>query len=182
MFFHVKTAILIILLTSGVGLAVNAIRTTTKIEPAKFGKRSISPDATPPAAAGPKDAPAGAAAASPAADPHVAVLDDVIKSIGEPNVYFVDARKPEEFAQGHIKGAINLPSTALFENIERVVQYVPQPDLVIVYCGGGNCESSHTVADALRNQFGYINVKVYVKGWEELLTSPKFAELTEVSP
>lgn len=181
MLSHVKTAIWILLLTSGVGVTVNAMRTTGKIEPSKFeSKRPILPDPTS-GQANPTQ-PADGSGTQPAApaDPHVAVLSEVIAQFGQPNVYFVDARKPDEYAQGHIKGSINLPSTALFENIERVIQYVPQPDLVIVYCGGGNCEASHTVADALRNQFGYVNVKVYVKGWEELSTSPKFAELTEV--
>ena len=183
MLFHLKTVVLILVVMSGVGVTVNALRTTTKIEPSKFeSKRKIAKDAA--LADGPvaPDAKGSVAVKSQPVDPNIAVLADVMKYFGNPDVYFVDARKPEQYAAGHIKGSINLPSTALFENIERVVSYVPQPNLVIVYCDGGNCEASHTVADALRNQFGYTNVKVYVKGWEELITSPKFAELTETGP
>lgn len=175
MFFHLKTAVVILLLTSGIGVAVNAMRTTTKIEPSKFvSKKTLAGDT--PANTGttaPADAPV---------DPHTATLDDVLQAYQSGLSYFVDARKPEAHAKGHIKNSINLPSTAIFENIEVVLKNVPTTELVIVYCDGGNCEASHTVADALRNQFGYINVKVYVKGWEELMASPHFAELAEVSP
>ena len=180
MLFHLKTVVVILLVMTGVGVTVNALRTTTKIVPSKFEpNRTIVNDAAPPGVPADSVANGSTATTSQPADPHTAVLADVLNYYGSPDVYFVDARKPEQYAAGHIKGAINLPSTALFENIERVVSYVPQPNMVIVYCDGGNCEASHTVADALRNQFGYTNVKVYIKGWEELMTSPRFAEMTE---
>lgn len=175
MFFHLKTVVAILLVTTGIGVAVNAARTTTKIEPSKFeSKRIIEPDK--PAA------PGRPVSAAPAADPHAIVLEDVVTAYRSGLSYIIDARKPEAYAKGHIKNAINLPSTAIFENIDFVIRNVPSTELVIVYCDGGNCEASHTVADALRNQFGFMNVKVYVKGWEELMASPHFEELTEVSP
>jgi len=176
MFFHLKTAVVILLVTSGIGVAVNAMRTSTKIKPSAF---ESAPRPSPPS---PPPADGTTQPSSQPVDPHMATLDEVRTAFNSGLAYFIDARKPEEYAQGHIKNAINLPSTALFENIDTVIRNVPTTELVIVYCGGGNCEASHTVADALRNQFGFINVKVYLKGWEELLTSPHFAELTEVSP
>lgn len=175
MIFHLKTVIAILLVTSGIGVAVNAMRTSTKIEPSKFeSKRPVANDTA--AALG-----ATNTAVTPV-DPHTANLDEVRQALQSGMAFFVDARKPEAFAKGHIKNALNLPSTAIFENIEVVIRNVPSTELVIVYCDGGNCEASHTVADALRNQFGFVNVKVYVKGWEELMTAPDFAELAEVGP
>ncbi len=175
MIFHLKTVIAILLVTSGIGVAVNAMRTSTKIEPSKFvSNRGIENDK-------PATPIAGGAASQPV-DPNTATLSDVRQAFQSGMAFFVDARKPEAFAKGHIKNALNLPSTAIFENIEVVIRNVPSTELVIVYCDGGNCEASHTVADALRNQFGFVNVKVYVKGWEELMTAPDFAELAEVAP
>ena len=170
-----KTVVIIVLITSGIGVAVNEMRTTTKIRPSAFVS-APKPEPAPPTGTG------AASVTSQPVDPNTIVFDDVLKTYQSGISYIIDARKPEAYAKGHIKNAINLPSTAIFENIDFVIRNVPSTELVIVYCDGGNCEASHTVADALRNQFGFVNVKVYVKGWEELMTSPHFAEMTEVSP
>lgn len=176
MFFHLKIVVAILIVTGGIGVAVNAMRTTTKIEPSKFESKKILLEPNKPLT------PADGVPTSQPVDPNTILLDDVVKAYQSGISYIIDARKPEAYAKGHIKNAINLPSTAIFENIDFVIRNVPSTELVIVYCDGGNCEASHTVADALRNQFGFVNVKVYVKGWEELEKSPHFAEMAEVSP
>ena len=173
MFFHLKTVIAILIVTGGIGVAVNEMRSTTKIRPSAFVS-TTKPIPTTSAGV--------TTATSQPVDPNTILLDDVVKAYQSGLSYIIDARKPEAYAKGHIKNAINLPSTAIFENIDFVIRNVPSTELVIVYCDGGNCEASHTVADALRNQFGFVNVKVYVKGWEELEKSPHFAEMAEVSP
>lgn len=90
--------------------------------------------------------------------------------------YFIDAREDHDFEEGHLKPAIHVPSSAIFENIPSRVMGggISASDYIIVYCGGGQCEASHNVADALRNQFGYESVYVYEKGWEEIEASGKF--------
>jgi thiosulfate/3-mercaptopyruvate sulfurtransferase len=58
----------------------------------------------------------GTPAAEPATEPYhgtsrpdvLAQLDEVRASLDDPNVAIVDARTPEEYAQGHIPGAINV--------------------------------------------------------------------------
>lgn len=88
--------------------------------------------------------------------------------------HFVDAREEHEWAGGRLRGAIHLPSSEIYKNIERVTSMVPPDDLVIVYCTGGECEASHKVADALRNEFGFRNVQIFEKGWEGIEKSGLF--------
>lgn len=47
--------------------------------------------------------------------------------------YLLDVRTPEEFAEGHIHGAINIPVQALASRIDEVPVDVP----VVVYCRSG---------------------------------------------
>jgi len=95
----------------------------------------------------------------------------VLDHLAHGTALFVDARAPEEYAAGHLRGAINLPSSEIFASIDRVTSLVSPDQLIIVYCGGSGCEAGHNVADALRRDFGYTNVAIYAKGWEEIETS-----------
>jgi len=47
--------------------------------------------------------------------------------------FLIDSRSEEEFPQGHIPGAINIPHTKMKENISRV----PKGMDIILYCGMG---------------------------------------------
>lgn len=103
-------------------------------------------------------------------------MEEVVAALAGNTAYFVDAREKAEYIEGHLRGAVNLPSSAIYENADAVTAVVPPDARVIVYCGGGQCEASHNVSDALRRDFGYQNVVIYTKGWEEVLTSGRFAE------
>ena len=52
------------------------------------------------------------------------------KSKNDTNWIIVDNREPQEYLDGHIKGAINIPSTKLIEDMERI----PTGKKVAVYC------------------------------------------------
>jgi rhodanese-related sulfurtransferase len=78
---------------------------------------------------------------------------------------FVDARLPEDFAAGHIPGALNVPWTLIDEYEERFFETVSDPTaIVIVYCDGEACSLSEDLARMLIDM-GYANVKVLVNGW-----------------
>src|SRR2546425_10836432 len=69
-------------------------------------------------------------------------------------VAIVDVREPDEFRQGHVEGALNIPRGVAEMGIP---QMVPDPRTRIVcYCAGGN--RSALVADNLR-QMGYENIE-----------------------
>ncbi len=74
----------------------------------------------------------------------------------------VDVREPQEYEQGHIEGAINIPRGIAEMGITRMV---PDPATrIICYCAAGN--RSAMVADNLR-QMGYENIESMVGGFQE---------------
>jgi rhodanese-related sulfurtransferase len=78
---------------------------------------------------------------------------------------FVDARSPDQFAAGHISGAINVPFEEVYDYIERIFKAVPGYDaLVIAYCDGEACDLSEELIFLLRD-LGYSNARVLINGW-----------------
>lgn len=91
----------------------------------------------------------------------------VLKCLEGNSACFVDARSAEEFNDARLKGAINVPSEAIYANTDTI-SLIPPDHLVIVYCGGDECEASQNVADALRRDFAYTSVYVHHGGWAEM--------------
>ena len=83
--------------------------------------------------------------------------------LGQPFVLFVDAREPERFAAGHIKGALNLPLASLDQATlpERVRA---ASTVTIVYCDGPECGAAERVAAWLKER-GATDVRVLREGW-----------------
>ncbi|MGF1503991.1 MAG: rhodanese-like domain-containing protein [Anaerolineae bacterium] len=68
-----------------------------------------------------------------------------------PDHILVDVRTPEEFASGHIPGAINIP----VEEIANRLDEIPADTNVVVYCRSGN--RSATAASELAES-GYASI------------------------
>ena len=81
---------------------------------------------------------------------------------------FLDARSAEEFAEGHIPGAKNLPFDDVFKNPDRLKGLGPLDRPIVTYCGGGDCDLSKSLAFSLVDA-GYRKVLVFmdgVPGWK----------------
>jgi rhodanese-related sulfurtransferase len=81
---------------------------------------------------------------------------------------FVDARSREDYAAGHLPGAVSLPVGEFEENITAFLERYPPDASIITYCSGRTCLDSHHLADLLV-EFGYDNVNVFIDGfpgWE----------------
>ncbi len=78
---------------------------------------------------------------------------------------FVDARTPDEFAAGHIPGAVNIPSEALLTGIDDAVQGLKPDALIVVYCGNLACPKSKEVAEGLKGM-GFTKLSVMPEGLE----------------
>lgn len=65
--------------------------------------------------------------------------------------FLLDVRTPEEFEEGHIAGAVNIPVQVL----DQYLSLVPQDRDVVLYCRTGNRSQ---VAMEILNQAGYQNV------------------------
>lgn len=171
----ISIAGIILLLSTGAAATSNAVRKLTL--PWVREPLPAAPAAEPTPATAVEGASASSAlAASDAAKPGTIKIDAVLEHLTAGTAKFVDAREEREFVEGHLLGAINLPSSAIYKNIERVLGAAAPVDKIIVYCGGGDCEASHHVADALRRDFGFSDVVIYENGWAEVMSSGRFNE------
>jgi rhodanese-related sulfurtransferase len=77
---------------------------------------------------------------------------------------FIDARSEEEYARGHIQGALSLPWHDVDLNFIAVTQDMDMETQIVTYCDGETCELSHDLALFLRDA-GFVNTRVLVNGW-----------------
>lgn len=66
----------------------------------------------------------------------------------------IDVREPNEFAGGHVEGAINIPPAALMNGAKELAD-VPKDAEIIVYCVSG---SRSNVSKHILEQMGYTNI------------------------
>ena len=96
-------------------------------------------------------------------EPLLISLEQTIKFHDDPNVMFIDARDQWDFAEGHIKGAINIPEFSFAPDsatsLNKNVKYV-------IYCGGDDCDISKRMASELKN-LGFNALYIYEKGYDE---------------
>ena len=69
------------------------------------------------------------------AEPGEMITPEIMAAI-ESQALIVDVRTPEEFADGHYPGAINIPHDTILEGIEQLG--VTEETPVILYCRSGN--------------------------------------------
>lgn len=94
---------------------------------------------------------------------------DVKRAIESGLVKLVDARSPEEFAEGHIPGALNLPIKQYKEDFGLAYQVgLRQEDDIIVYCKSPECDESVDLTERLTRN-GFTKVRNYaggIEGWK----------------
>ncbi|MCS6965356.1 MAG: rhodanese-like domain-containing protein [Candidatus Kapabacteria bacterium] len=97
--------------------------------------------------------------------PRAVRYEQVLQLLQHPDVLIVDARRPEDYAAGHIPGARNIFPYDFAAHIPELV-VLPRTKPILIYCDGGQCELSHQVAEQLRN-LGFQRLYIYEGGWEE---------------
>lgn len=77
---------------------------------------------------------------------------------------FVDARPPEAYETGHIRGAVNLPAEDFDQYFDQTMADIAPDTLLVAYCDGDACDLSRELAFQLSAK-GYSHVQVLLNGW-----------------
>lgn len=81
-------------------------------------------------------------------------MDEAIAIMDEQDNYIIlDVRRPDEFASGHIPGAINVPNESIGEG--DIPELPDKGQLILVYCRSGNRSKQ---ASAKLVKLGYTNI------------------------
>jgi len=160
---------LVIMVFAGViGIAQNAVRGNPfRLIPPNIATpaSSVADETTPTAA----ETPVGETDASPeitAAELAGGELtkERVLIIMEAGTAIIIDSRAEGEYAEGHIPGALNIPTDNFYDY--DVDGLVPVDAAVIVYCRSVTCDLSDKLAQEMR-LMGYENVVVYRGGWDE---------------
>lgn len=92
------------------------------------------------------------------------------------NIEVIDVRKENEFAEGHIKNAINLPLSDMTD-IVQIANIDPNKNLY-VHCAGGY---RSTIASSLLKRQGYHNLRNVQGGWNKIKEEPRIKTEKEAS-
>jgi rhodanese-related sulfurtransferase/DNA-binding transcriptional ArsR family regulator len=73
-------------------------------------------------------------------------VDELLGRMQDDGVVLLDVRPPDEFAQGHLPGAVNIP----LDELQRRLGELPRDRDVVAYCRGGYCMLSARAVEVLR--------------------------------
>ena len=98
-----------------------------------------------------------------AAEPrlHAITLDQAL-DLYQKGTVFVDAREPEYYQEGHIKGAWNIPF--FLELVFKLDSLQGKDAPMVIYCSSDECGSSEDLAYELQAE-GFSNLLVFKGGW-----------------
>lgn len=79
---------------------------------------------------------------------------------------FIDARHIDEFEKGHVRNAYQLSADELLAGKGMTwVGALDKSDVVVIYCGGGECDASHNLMRYLQTSFGFTKCRIMTDGW-----------------
>ena len=97
-----------------------------------------------------------------------AITLDQALELYQKGTVFVDAREPEYYQEGHIKGAWNIPF--FLELVFKLDSLQDKDAPMVIYCSGDECGSSEDLAYELQAE-GFSNLLVFKGGWTAWNTS-----------
>jgi hydroxyacylglutathione hydrolase len=92
------------------------------------------------------------------------------------NMLVVDVRKPTEFADGHVKDALNLPLGEMNDIVE--ISNLEEDQNIYVHCAGGY---RSVIAASLLKRQGLHNLRNVLGGWSKIKEQDKIAKEKEQS-
>jgi rhodanese-related sulfurtransferase len=97
-------------------------------------------------------------------EPKAIKLDFAFKLFND-GIKFIDSRSAEEFAEGHVKGAVNIPFYGS-ENYLDVINGLNKNEIVVTYCSSADCDISILSGEELF-EMGFKRVYVFIGGYDE---------------
>jgi len=92
------------------------------------------------------------------------------------NLMIIDVRKPVEFAEGHVKDALNIPLNDL--NDPANMANIGEENNVYVHCAGGY---RSVIASSLLKRQGIHNIRNVTGGWDKIKEQEKVEIVKEKS-
>ena len=93
------------------------------------------------------------------------VVDDFETLAAKPDVFLVDVRTPDEYAEGHLRGAANIDCQAP-DFLEQVESVCPKETPVAVYCRTGR-RSADAAKKLAKAGYDVANLTGGIVGWQE---------------
>ncbi len=87
---------------------------------------------------------------------------DLLLQMLQDDPFIVDIRAPQDYAKGHIPGAVSMPMASIFD--QEMLAALPQEEKIYVYCYTGHAASR---VAAMLNMLGYdaTNLKWGISSW-----------------
>ena len=88
--------------------------------------------------------------------------------LNDGDTIFLDTREAEEYAEGHVKGALSFPDPEKEDYYKRLESRLPRETRIILYCTGPDCHMAENVAVFLA-KLGYTGLMIMsagLEGWE----------------
>jgi len=101
---------------------------------------------------------------------HDITLDQVREHVRDNTALVIDARSPEHFERGHVRGAMNVPAGEVRSHLGRVQQVAASGQFIVIYCASPSCGAGDIVYEHLATQ-GYTNMRVFSPGWVTLASA-----------
>ena len=95
----------------------------------------------------------------------ISIEDAIVKFKGS-MALFIDARASDDFARGHIKGALSLPEQQYDEWLDDFISKTDLDMEIITYCDGMHCQQAKNLAEKL-SFAGFKNVYYMTNGWSK---------------
>ena len=93
-------------------------------------------------------------------------IEDAFDRHKKKQALFLDSRSPDDFAIGHIKGALNQPDKRFDDWADDFISRISADTPLIVYCSNRHCSLAQDLAEKL-SLIGYENVFYMAAGWDE---------------
>jgi rhodanese-related sulfurtransferase len=94
----------------------------------------------------------------------IITLTQLQRLLKENRGFLIDARNDEDYNQGHIAKAKNIPALDVDKYFAELVT-IPRDTLMLLYCNNADCHLSHLLADFLRD-LEFKKIYIYEDGWD----------------